>query len=781
MTRQTGSGWSDSTRADHPILLTLIGLFAVALSSAMADDPAAGAKPQAEAKKADEPFAPPETFSEEKRSHWAYQPITRPDLPDVKESGWVRTPVDRFILADLEASELPHSPEADRLALIRRVTYDLTGLPPRPEEIRTFLDDKNPDAYERLVDRLLASPRYGERWLDLAHYADTNGFELDAERPDAWRYRDWVVRALNADMPYDRFTALQIAGDELVPNDHSALIATGFGRCGPREVVSGNIIPEEKRQSELTEITSTVGSVFLGMTIGCARCHDHKFEAIPTTDYYRLQAFFAGTELSDIPIASKAEKDAYAAARKAIAEKTAPIRQKMAKLEEPYRKALREKKEKLLSPNQIAVLAIPKEKRSPEQKRLAEGVESSLRVTWEETAEAVSHNPADHAAREQLKREISDIEKMLPRPPAGAMALHDPKPEAPVTHVFRRGNYLNKGPKVAPRPPGVILTSQPGDAFPSTVDKRRTALARWLTRPDNPLTGRVIVNRIWHHHFGHGLVGTTSDFGIRGEPPSNPELLDWLASEFIANGWRLKPLHRLLVTSAVYRQTSERNARLDEGDPENTLYGRMFRRRLDAEGIRDAMLAASGELNGQMGGPGILAPLEKEVEDLIFTEAEVVDIWPEDPDPAQHLRRSLYLFRKRNVRYPMFEAFDAPDTQNACPKRETSTHSLQALNLLNGDFATGRARAFAERVLREAGPSTEDRIDRAYQNALGRGPTPKELARTRDFLVEQSAAIREDAGAAKSDAKAPGDDIVPAAWVDFARVILNSNEFMYVP
>jgi len=408
-------------------------------------------------------------------------------------------------------------------------------------------------------------------------------------------------------------------------------------------------------------------------------------------------------------------------------------------------------------------------------------------VTWEAIAEAVSHNPADHAERERLKQAIDAIEKTSPRPPAEAMAIVDPKPDAPITYVFRRGNYLSKGAKVAPRPPGVVLASQPADAFPSRIEPvgkstgRRTALARWLTRPDNPLTARVIVNRVWQHHFTKGLVGTSSDLGIRGEPPSNPDLLDWLTSEFIAGGWRLKPLHRLLATSAVYRQSSARNPKLDAGDPDNTLYGRMFRRRLDAEGIRDAMLAASGELNSQMGGPGVLAPLEKEVEDLIFTEAEVVDLWPEDPDPAQRRRRSLYLFRKRNVRYPMFEAFDAPDTQNACPRREASTHSLQALNLLNGDFATGRAHAFADRIAREAGPKTEDRIARGYQNALGRQPSPNELARAIEFLQGQSEIVRAEAEQSQTPSSSADGPIAHAAWVDFARVVLNSNEFMYVP
>ncbi len=340
-------------------------------------------------------------------------------------------------------------------------------------------------------------------------------------------------------------------------------------------------------------------------------------------------------------------------------------------------------------------------------------------------------NSNDHARREELKRAIYEIERTLPRPPAHAMALVDQKSNAADTFVLRRGDYKNKGPKVLPRPPGVILASQPAGSFPAAIDPRgdktgrRAALARWLTAPNNPLSARVLANRVWQHHFGRGIVATPSDFGVRGEPPSHPELLDWLASELIAGGWRQKSLHRLIVTSAAYRQSTRFQAKLAAEDPENSLFGRMNRRRLDAEGIRDAMLAVSGELNPRVGGPGILAPLEKEIKDLIFTEAEVVDLWPVDRDPAEHVRRSLYLFRKRNVRYPLFDAFDAPDTQNACPRRESSTHALQALVLLNSDFAAGRARVLAGRLLRESGACNRDRIKTAYQIVLARSQTSR--------------------------------------------------------
>jgi hypothetical protein len=761
-------------------------LIATLTTFALADEP----------KLVDNP-APPESFTQEQRAHWAYQPIHLPELPPVKETAWGRNAIDAFVLSAIEAQDFVHAPEADKVALLRRVTFDLTGLPPLPGEVHAFFADGRPDAYERLVDRLLASPQYGERWaqhwLDLAHYADSNGFELDAERPDAWRYRDWVVAALNDDMPYDRFLALQIAGDELEPGSQSALIATGFARSGPREVVAGNIDPEVRRQSELTEVTGTVGSVFLGLTMGCARCHDHKFDAIPTTDYYRLQSFFAAAELVELPIASKHEDVTYTGAMKAIAAKVAPLRQQLAALEAPYRKELGERKRSMLTANEKAVIATPEKDRTPAQKKMAEGIKMALNVTWEEVAAAVAQNPEHHAERERLKRAIYEIEVTAPRPPAKAMALVDQKKDAPATFVLKRGDTKSRGPKVAPRPPGILLTSQPTSAYcestvaPASTTGRRSELARWLTRSDNPLTARVIVNRLWQHHFGRGLVATPSDFGVRGEAPSHPELLDWLASELIAQGWHLKPLHRLMVTSAAYRQASRHtNARQLADDPDNTLLWRMNRRRLDAESLRDAMLAVCGELYPKSGGPGVLAPIEKEVEDLIFTEAEVVDLWPETRDPREHNRRSLYLFRKRNVRYPMFDAFDAPDTQTACPQRAVSTHALQSLVLLNSDFAIGRAKALAGRLYHECGGKPDARIALAYQSVLCREPTPVESKTARGFLASQTNLLRERAQSGQAIAQptfmAPGcDPAEAAAWVDFALAMLNRNEFVYAP
>ncbi|MDR3635492.1 MAG: DUF1549 and DUF1553 domain-containing protein [Isosphaeraceae bacterium] len=740
--------------------------------------------------------APLESFTPEQRAHWAYQVPARPMPPAVKELGWVRNPIDRFVLAGLQEMGLPHAREADRVALLRRVTFDLTGLPPTAEQAESFLNDSRPDAYERLVDRLLDSPAYGERWaqhwLDLAHYADSNGFELDAERPDAWRYRDWVVAALNADMPYDRFLTLQLAGDEAAPGDPGALVATGFGRCGPREVVGGNADPAVKRQSELTEITGTVGSVFLGLTVACARCHDHKFDALPTTDYYRLQSFFAAAELVDKPIASPAEQASYEAAKKDIDAKTAPLRQAIAQLEVPYRNRLAEQKKALLTPAERALMAIPEKDRTPAQKRLAEGFASTLKISWEEVAEAVAANAVDHAERERLKRAIYEIERTLPRPPAHAMALVDDGKGAPDVFVYKRGDPKNRGPKVGPHPPGIVLASLSKPAFPEQIEPtpastgRRLALARWLVRADNPLTARVIVNRLWQHHFGRGIVATPSDFGVRGEPPTHPELLDWLATELVAQGWRLKPLHRLMVTSAVYRQSHVADPKLVADDPENALLGRMNRRRLEAESLRDALLAVTSELSPRAGGPGVLVPIEKEVEDLIFTEAEVVDLWPETPDSIEHLRRSLYLFRKRNVRYPLFEAFDAPDTQTACPQRGVSTHALQALVLINSDFVSARAKALAGRVLYETAGGNDARVLRAYKLVLAREPNQRELEQARAFIAAQADLLRREARQGQKLARpsfkpASVDDAEAAAWVDFALAMLNRNEFIYIP
>ena len=742
---------------------------------------------------ADDPSLSEPPPSEAQKKHWAYQPIQRPTPPELKQAGGARNPIDQFIQQGLEELALSPSPQADRISLIRRATYDLTGLPPTPEAVDSFVADTRVDAYERLIDRLLASPAYGERWaqhwLDLAHYADSNGFELDADRPDAWRFRDWVVESLNQDLPYTDFVRLQLAGDELHPGNAQALIATGFGRCGPREVVSGNIDPEVRRQSELTEVTGTVGSVFLGLTLACARCHDHKFDAISAKDYFRFQAVFAAAQFADHPIATEEERAAYDSAKKAADARLAPLRARQAELEAPFRNALRAQKEQGLSEAEKALLAIPAAERTPLQTKQIAGAEKALNVTWDEVAEAVAHDSTVHAEREKIKREIFEVEQTLPAPPASAMALLTDEGEPPLTFVLNRGDTRSKGEKVKPGSLRVLTAPGESATFEDSVPSdRRIRLAAWITSTQNPLPARVIVNRLWQYHFGKGIVATSSDFGVRGESPTHPELLDWLAAELIDKGWNLKPLHRLMMTSATYRQSSTAvSSELRTADPENQLLGRMNRRRLDAEGVRDSLLAASGNLFLKQGGQGVRPRIEKEIEALIFTEAEVVDLWPENPDRREHNRRALYLFRKRNVRYPLFDAFDAPDTQSACPRRETSTHAIQPLILLNSEFGIDQAKGLAGRVLREAhAPSA--RLETLYRVVLSRLPRPEELALAQQFLDSESELItqRLDSGNADSVARpdfAPAD-LTPAqlgAWVDLAMAMLNRTEFLYVP
>ena len=708
--------------------------------------------------------------------HWAFKPIEAIQLPAPDPDGASSNPIDAILGFSLREKGIEPVSSASKVDLLRRVTYDLTGLPPTVDALRDFQEDHSALAFERVVDRLLGSSAYGERWaqhwLDLAHYADSNGFELDADRPDAWRYRDWVIRAFNEDMPYDAFLRWQIAGDEVEPGNREALIASGFGRSGPREVVSGNIDPEERRQSELVSVASTVGSVFMGLTLGCARCHDHKFDPFPTEDYYRLQACFAGTELTEVPIFDDVDKEAFDRETARIKALIKPIGVEKTALEEPYKNRLKAQKEASLTEREREVRAKPKDQRTPEEQRLFEGTNTALKVTWEEIAESVIENPIDYAVRERLKRQIHELEVQLPRSPAHAMAMveNTHSDQLPETRVLSRGNVKLKRDVVQPGPPVVLAQSMglsessfsPSQPLSKTHSGRRLALADWLTDPAHPLTSRVMVNRLWQHHFGRGLVGTASDFGVRGERPLDQALLDWLAADLIRGGWRLKGMHRLMVTSETYRRSSsEVSVSGMQGDPENRLLWRMNRRRMEAEGLRDAILMVSGLMNRKAGGPGVHPPLEPEVRELIFTEAEVVDLWPVDADVSEHGRRSIYLHRKRNVHYPLFDAFDAPDAQTSCPQRTVSTHAPQALVMLNSGFAQSAAQSLASDLLSQYG-NDDDRIRESFLRCYAREPEAEELLWAREFL-------------------ALGERPDEEKWMDYALALLNSSEFVYVP
>jgi hypothetical protein len=687
------------------------------------------------------------------------------------------------VLARLEAARLRPAPPADKATLLRRVTFDLIGLPPTPDEIGVFLRDDRPDAYERVVERLLASPHYGERWaqhwLDVTRYAESDGYEADGERTHAWRYRDYVIRSFNEDKPYDRFVTEQLAGDELArghdPREAAeSLVATGFNRCGQVHMVGGNTDPEVNRQEVLTEMADGAGAAFLGLTVGCARCHDHKFDPITQEDYYSLQAFFAASRFRDVGIATPGEKEAHKKALHEWEQRVAPLRQKVATLEAPYRKRLTDAKKARLDAAHREALDIAPQRRTAEQKKLAEHAAILINVSWDELLAALS--PEDNAQRTNWRKQIHELEARRPLPPPAAWAIGDGT--LTPSYVLKRGNPHRKGRRVEPAFFHALAGPADGRRGPDFVGPparlTRRDLAQWLTRPDHPLTARVFVNRVWQHHFGKGLVATPNDFGLRGTPPSHPELLDWLAREFVAHCWSIKHLHRLMVLSATYRQAekSPKAARARTVDPDNRLLWHMPRSRLEGETLRDAALAVSGELNPAVGGPMVRLPLEPEVYQLIFTEGEPDGLWPVTPDERQHARRSIYLFAKRNVRLPLLEAFDQPDRLFSCPARGQSIFAPQALILLNGPFMQGRAKAFAGRLASECGPDRGRQVERAYRLALGRLPDPAEAATALTFFTDQEALLRREG-------RTPGE-AQDAALADFCLALLNCNEFLYV-
>ena len=688
-----------------------------------------------------------------RRGYWAFQKPVRPDPPALTDP-WIRTPIDAFVLEAMRAKGLTPSKPIDRERLLRRVTLDVTGLPPTPGEIDNFLADKSPDAYEKLVSRLLESPAYGERWatrwLDVVRYADTNGYELDAERPQAWRYRDYVVRAFQNDKPYDRFLREQIAGDELWPGDNDALIATGFHRAGPIHLVGGNADKDMLRDEVLTDMTASIGATYLGLTVGCARCHNHKFDPILQADYYRIRATLAATEFKDREIASAAEKTAHEAAKKAYDEKLKPIQKEIAEIEKPYRDRLTEAKRAKLDPEVREALAVAKEKRTPTQAELAKAGQSQIGLSWDEVVEALS--AADKERRAGLRRRIHAIELTAPEQPASAYAVAN-MAEAPKTHILKVGDYKRKLDEVKPG----FLTVMGAGLVTESPAGRRTALAEWIGSKANPLTARVMVNRIWHFRMGAGIVPTPNDFGLLGGKPTHPKLLDWLAAEFMDRNWSVKAIDRLILLSSAYRQSADIDGARNKIDSANKYYWRMNRRRQDAEVLRDNILAVTGLLNPRMGGSPVKIPLEPEIYDLIFTEGEPDNLWPLSPDKTAQYRRSIYLLNKRTVRLPMMANFDQPDAMSSCPIRPASTHALQALNLMNSDFMQEQAAAFAARLTAECGKDGLDcRVRRAYKLTLARGPKPAEMAMARSFL-----------------AKSPLDD--------FCLALLNRNEFVYVP
>lgn len=690
--------------------------------------------------------------------YWAFQKVVRPVPPEVEGPGraWIKSPVDAFILQKLAQKQLAPSPPLDRVRLLRRVTFDLTGLPPTPEEVAAFIEDKSPEAYAKVIDRLLASPHYGEhwasKWLDIVRYADTNGFELDKDRPHAWRYRDYVIDSFNKDKPYTRFVEEQIAGDEMFPGSTEALIATGYLRAGAEHLVAGNIDPEESRQEVLTEIATNIGQAYLGLTVNCARCHNHKFDPISQADFYRLQAVFAGAKGKDVEIATVAEKADWEKVQAAYKARLEPVEKALKELTQPFKDALKEERKAKLDVALRDALDIPKDKRTPEQKVLAKNAEAQIEPAWDEI---VATMPEDvRAKRARLRQQLHDIELTEPDPLPVAYAFVNTGEPAPESYVLRMGDPHMRLDPVQPSVPRVVKANW---EIPVSSPGRRTALATWLASPENPLTARVMANRIWQFRMGAGLVRTPNDFGAMGDKPADHALLDWLASEFVARGWSVKQMDRLIVMSSVYQQSSVPNAAKEKIDPDNRLFWRMNRKRFDAEMIRDAALSVSGTLNLQVGGRPVRIPIEPEVYDLIFTESERDGLWPVHPEKNIQNRRGIYLYNKRSVRLPLFSAFDQPDAITSCPVRPVSTHALQALSLFNSSFMQGVSQDFASRLENSCGTSRACLINTAWRLALARPPRKEEDRLARNFL--------------KSGGTLP----------DFCLALLNRNEFIYVP
>ena len=744
-----------------------------------------------------ETLADGDTFTVEERQHWSFQPIRRPSLPAVKHPDRVRSPIDIFLLSRLDAHGLAFGPEADRETLIRRLYFNLVGLPPAPDAIDRFATDNAPNAYERLVDDLLASPAYGERWarhwLDVAGYADSDGYtEQDTVRPWAYHYRDYVIRAFNADKAWDEFLVEQLAGDELLTPPYrnltarqaDRLIATGFLRMGPDGTGASNVDTNAARNAVISETIKITTTSILGLSVGCAQCHDHRYDPITQSDYYRFRALIepaydwqkwrapAARLVSLWSADELRQAEAVADALQKISEK------RTAELDMLVRETFERKLRKLpaeLQAEAKQVRETPAKQRSEQQRQLIEkhpfltldrnslskfatDETAALNKKWDELVKAAqSKRPADNCA----------------------MCLTEEPSRIPVTRLFSRGDFQQ--PRQEIKPGELAVLNAAGLAIPSNdpqlpTSGRRLAYARHLTNGKHPLVARVLVNRIWLHHFGQGLVATPSDFGMLGEEPSHPELLDWLADDFTAGGWKLKRLHRMIVTSTAYRQTSTRRRELDAVDPENRLLGRMFVRRLEAETIRDSLLAVSGQLTGKMYGPPV--PVSPDVVGQIVVAVDTRDGGGRPtgkviPLGADEFRRSIYVQVRRSMPLSVLEPFDLPILTPNCERRPSSTTAPQALLMMNNPFIIRQAGALAARIQREAGADRAAQFQLAWRLVLGRSASDAELRNGVVFLEQEIAAAR-------ADPETTSSDPVRVALARLCQALLCSNGFLYV-
>ncbi len=687
-------------------------------------------------------------ITEEERAWWAFVPPKRPAVPGDGH------PVDVFIDAKLREHGLAKGGSADKRTLVRRVYLDLTGLPPSPEEVESFANDDSPDAWTNLVDSLLESPHYGERWgrhwLDLVHYADSGGYERDFDWPTMWRYRDYVVEAFNADKPYDQFIREQIAGDEIAPDSDEANIATGYLRM----VLDNNIKDERTRMDELDDNVATTAQAFLAVTAQCARCHDHKFDPIPQKDYYRMQAVFFSTKEIDYPLVPDAEVRRHEDLNKSISEQQKPLKQRKEELEKPHRDFLFQATLDGLPAYYRTAWETPADERTKAQRLNARQVDALYKqIVPADIVERME--AAELADYREAERAIKALEDQRPKPYPTARTVTEDSRDPLPSYFLHRGDPGSKGSRMDP---GVLTVAaraepafQPPPAAASTSWRRRH-FAEWIASEDNPLTARVMVNRIWQHHFGEGIVRTPSNFGKTGMQPSHPELLDWLSTEFVRSGWSVKHMHRLLLTSEAYRMASRDLPENLAKDATNRYFWRQSRNRHEVEVIRDQIMAVAGTLDRSVGGPAVRPYI-----DPTLFQSSTFRTWPGMAigDPASW-RRSIYVFSKRSIRYPLFEAFDQPDMVSSCSRRTRSTVAPQALLLMNNAEVLTQAKHFAQRVALEAGPDAGAQADRAFRLALSRGPDESERARAVAFL-----------------------ESTPTGLVDLCQTLFNLNEFLY--
>jgi hypothetical protein len=710
------------------------------------------------------------TITDEDRHYWAFQPVGNPAVPKVNRADWVANPIDAFVLARLEEKGLAPNPPADPRALVRRLFFDLIGLPPTPEEIDAFVADHSPRAYERLVDELLSRKQYGERWgrhwLDVTRFAQTNGYERDAEKPEAWRYRDYVIAAFNDDKPYDRFVVEQLAGDELPDATNDSIIATGFYRLGIWDDEPDN--QKAAAWDELDEMVRTTGSSFLGLTLGCARCHNHMFDPISQEDYYQFAAFFRNVEPFGVPVSAThmAANDDGIFTPLASPKEYAAWRGGQANFDQQ----LKDVKNRHNSLRKTATLRL---------RATHQAGKSPTKVQIEQQLTSAEREQRDRLESERKRLEIALQKSSQNVPFLRALSVRECGLPLKETRVLIRGNVATPGKRVEPRLLTVlggkkieaipvsykISSTSAGSLRPllselgvkPTLGLRRR-LAEWIADKENPLTARVMMNRLWQEHFGRGIVRSSDNFGRAGVPPTHPELLAWLAHDFMDGGWRLKRMHKRIVLSNAYRMSSaEDNPRAHSIDADNDLFWRQNLHRLDAEAIRDAMLAVSGRLNLTMGGRGFFPKLSSEV---LETESKPGYGW-DDSSPAEQSRRSVYIYLKRTLMVPFLEAFDYTNTAESLGTRPVTTVAPQALLLLNSEFANEHAAALAERVRREAGPDQSKEIDRLFRLALGRSPTKSESEISARLLGQSPGR---------------GADSLQSLCL----VVLNLNEFVYV-